>query len=319
MKIARSISLALAWGWLVLPCPAMAADMTCTSGLRGQDATGVVARVAFLSDLHLDGEKPLAYQNRLVRENVTRIMGLSPRPTHVVVLGDLSVAGKPSDYAVAKDVLSPFVKAGMDVAVAMGNHDRRGAFMEAFPECAQGPVPGRVVRVVDVGVVELVILDSHDDGKVDGAVDESQRSWLARHLLDVRKPVFICVHHDGRQMKRFAAETVTSSRCVAGYIHGHRHEWIVDALHGWSGATGPRFVRSVGLPSAGYWGDVGFVVMDCLSDSACLTLHETDCFFPNPSARNAASRRMREENDGARIVFPYDVTHTNALPHVKQD
>lgn len=263
-------------------------------------------RVALLSDLHLDGTDSVAHQNRLVAATVESVLKLKPRPGRVVVLGDIACyAGRPEDYRLAAEVLRPFADAGIPVELVMGNHDRRDALCDAFPACRQSEVPGRIVRTVDCGVAALVLLDSHDEGNGDGAIDPLQERWLESYLDKADKPTFVCVHHDGRQMKRFAASAVTRSPQVVGYLHGHRHAWLVDGIHGWKGPAGARLVRSVGLPSAGFWGDVGFAVLDCFADEAVLTLHESDCFFPTPESQTPAQRRMRAENDGARIVFPF--------------
>lgn len=263
-------------------------------------------RIVLLSDLHLDGANPAAHQNRQAVATVESVLKLAPRPDRVVVLGDIACyVGRPEDYRLAAEVLRPFAEADIPVELMMGNHDRRDALCDAFPACRQSEVPGRIVRTVDCGVATLVLLDSHDEGKGDGAIDPLQERWLESYLDRADRPTFLCVHHDGRQMKRFAASAVTRSPQVVGYLHGHRHTWLVDELHGWQGPAGARLVRSVGLPTAGFWGDVGFAVLDCFDNEAVLTLHETDCFFPTPESQTPAQRRMREENDGARIVFPF--------------
>ena len=267
-------------------------------------ASDVVCRVGFLSDLHLDGRDPTAVQNRTARETVRELLAVTPHVDKVIVCGDLShLSGFDEDYRLAAEVLKPFADAGIDVEVMTGNHDLRAPLCAAFPQAAKSAVPGCVVRTVDLGVAELVLLDSLVESRVDGDVDAVQERWLMKHLDDIDKPVFLCVHHDGRQMKRFATSVLAHSPKVAGYIHGHRHEWIVDALHCWRGSA--RLVRSVGLPSAGVWGDIGFAVMEFGRDAATLTLHERDCFFPDPSGRNGATAQMRRENDGSRVTFAY--------------
>ena len=278
--------------------------MTVAACGRAAAASDAICRVGFLSDLHVDGRNPTAVQNQTARETVRELLAVTPRVDRVVVCGDLShLLGLDEDYRLAAEVLKPFADAGIDVEVMTGNHDLRTPLCAAFPQAAKSAVPGCVVRTVDLGVAELVLLDSLVEGQVNGDVDAVQERWLLKHLDDADKPVFLCVHHDGRQMKRFATSVLAHSPKVVGYIHGHRHEWIVDALHCWKGSA--RLVRSVGLPSAGFWGDIGFAVMEFGRDSATLTLHERDCFFPDPSGRSEATARMRRENDGSHVTFAY--------------
>lgn len=289
-----------------------------TSAARGRASAvpDAVCRVGFLSDLHLDGRNPGAPQNLAARETVGALLSVMPRVDRVVVCGDLSHSlGLAEDYRLAAEILKPLADAGIGIEVMTGNHDLRAPLCAAFPQAAMSAVPGCVVRTVDLGVAELVLLDSLVENRVDGEVCAEQEKWLLKHLNDADKPVFLCVHHDGRQMKRFASSVLAHSPKIAGYIHGHRHAWIVDALHCWKGAA--RLVRSVGLPSAGFWGDIGFAVMEFGRRSATLTLHERDCFFPDPSGRCEATGYMRHENDGAQVALAYpDIQRSTVVSEV---
>jgi hypothetical protein len=182
-------------------------------------------------------------------------------------------------------------------------------FAEVFPEWAEtSEVKGRIVHVVKMPSVDLVLLDSLDQLKNksnhDGKINEAQIKWLEKFGASTKRPFFVCTHHDGRQMKKFAQTAIGTSTLMRGYIHGHRHSWMLDALHDWK--DGGRLVRSIGMPSAALWGDIGFVTFRDKGDHAEFKIFERDCFFPSPDFKREESWDvLRKENDGAVVKVLY--------------
>ena len=90
----------------------------------------------FVTDIHVSGlpdafPKPCERLSRFVDE----VLAMNPRPARVVSLGDLAyLHGLPEDYAKSKPLLKKLADAGIELVFAMGNHDRRSAFKEAWPE-----------------------------------------------------------------------------------------------------------------------------------------------------------------------------------------
>ena len=270
------------------------------------------ALAVLISDLHVSGEDAAKHTRPELEKTVAAILALSPRPARVVVFGDVAdTHGKACDYAAAKPLLEPLFAAGFEVSFMMGNHDHRAAFADAWPESAASSlVPGRFVHVVPVGGVDLVLMDSLWESpgvgtfnEVDGKVDGGQLEWLAEWGAKATRPFVVCTHHDGRQMKSFAKAAMKSSPKMCGYLHGHRHCWMPDVLHVWGSAA--RAVRSVGLPSTGAWGDIGFALFRAYSDRAELTLVERDFYFPKPApaAANPSWKAVLAENRNARVTF----------------
>ena len=116
----------------------------------------------FVTDIHVSGlpdafPKPCERLARFVDE----VLAMNPRPARVVSLGDLAyLHGLPEDYAKSKPILKKLADAGIELVFAMGNHDRRSAFKESWPEyVAKSPVPGRIVNIVSLGTADLVVLD----------------------------------------------------------------------------------------------------------------------------------------------------------------
>ena len=137
--------------------------------------------VVFISDLHIH---PDGYQPEKLRRTIADILAMDPKPRNVIALGDLAYAiGKPEDYALLKEIVAPLETAGIHLTMAMGNHDRRKRFAEAFPEMAAAThVKDRFVFVVETPRADFILLDSlqegenHDKWITPGAIDDEQRA-----------------------------------------------------------------------------------------------------------------------------------------------
>ena len=270
----------------------------------------------FLSDIHIEGGLAEAHhQNALFVETVEEVLKLRPRPARAVVFGDVArFFGKREDYAAAKPLLAK-LEAAMPVALATGNHDHRIPMSRAFPQrWAASPVPGRLVTVVDLGTMDLLLLDSLHETKPegewnagDGEIGKAQLDWLKRESSARKRPFFVGSHHNPREINDLGNEALvhlTGIENFAGWIHGHDHFWRRDVgLRGWDDSPlNRRPYRIVSLPSTGYWGDIGFVTVRTSGHGAELTNVERDFFFLNPlkpgERRPQEWDRLVEENNG---------------------
>lgn len=284
--------------------PSMAATDSASHGRKIDKSLAVI-----VSDSHICGDRKWHANDEAVK-TLNQILALDPLPAKMIVTGDIAaLVGLKKDYVEAKNVFAPIADAGIEIAWMMGNHDRRDAFAEVFPEWAgSSEVEGRIVHVVKMPSFDFVLLDSLDQLKKknnhDGKVGNDQIRWLEKFAAKTKRPFVVCTHHDGRQMKSFAQKSINLGPLMRGYIHGHRHSWMLDALHAWD--HGGRLVRSVGIPSASLWGDIGFVAVRDKGDHAEFKLHQRDCFFPSPDIKREKSWNLiREENDGKTIKILY--------------
>lgn len=141
----------------------------------------------------------------------------------------------------------------------------------------------------------VIVSDSHICG---------DRKWHANDEAVKTLNQILALDPLPAKMKSFAQKTINLGPLMRGYIHGHRHSWMLDALHAWD--HGGRLVRSVGIPSASLWGDIGFVAVRDKGDHAEFKLHQRDCFFPSPDIKREKSWDLiREENDGKTIKILY--------------
>lgn len=249
--------------------------------------------VALFSDTHVTADKTCAHSGAGLSRCVKDVLACNPRPAQVLIYGDLSVNhGVTNDYRVLKKLVEPLEKAGIRWSACMGNHDRRASFFSVFPDRARPAlVPDRLVSVVKTPHADFILLDSCLEGPVNGAIDDAQRTWLEKTLSHYGKPVFVGAHHPIGETG--VAGLLASSSDCAAYIHGHNHFWKQQKENG---------VETLCLPSTGWWGDIGYVMVKLDAQGATFTLHQFDYYTPRPAARPEDAKpewkaRVRK-NDG---------------------
>jgi Icc protein len=114
----------------------------------------------------------------------------------LVLCGDLSHAGAPSEYAVLRAALAG---APWPVVPMLGNHDRRDSFLAAFPE-APLTADGHVMAARAIGESVLVTLDTLVGPPFgwthSGRLGDARRAWLDATLEAARgRQVVVCAHH----------------------------------------------------------------------------------------------------------------------------
>ena len=283
----------------------------------------------FISDIHVSGpdvrgtvrgDQP-TYTRAYFDRTVDEILAMSPRPKRVVCFGDIAMwFGMHQDYEASLPGFRRLREAGVDVALALGNHDKRGVFARYHPEQAKAsPVPGRIVSVVDLGTCDLLLLDSLNETSPDegvmnaggGCIDRAQWDWLKAEAARRTRPFLCGAHHSPRQLvqeeggrKLDVLVFLKESPWFRGWVRGHDHFWSTE-FHFQKEKTFPN----VALPSTGFWGDVGFVTCRTYDDRAVLTLAERDFFYPKPlpagERRPSAWDRQVADRDGLRCTFMY--------------
>lgn len=295
-------------------------------------ATGVDENLSvFISDIHISGENVKGrwgvqptYQNPLLAKAVEEILAMRPRPKRVVCFGDIALwFGHDADYAAAKSLLQPIGDAGIELHLAMGNHDHRDSFLRAFPAYGKASsVPGRIVSVVDLGAADLLLLDSLQEAPggagagnpVPGAIDRAQWDWLREEAKRRTRPFFCGAHHSPKEMTQTIdgkqANVLSLFRdtpLFSGWIMGHDHSWSKTYfMQDWGSR---RLYRMAVLPSTGWWGDIGYAAMRTFPDRAELSLVQRDFFFPRPLAKDEKRPRAWDEviaeNRGQVCTFVY--------------
>jgi 3',5'-cyclic-AMP phosphodiesterase len=152
--------------------------------------------IAQISDLHIKLPDTLAYGRvdtaSALARCVTALNAFKPKPDLVVISGDLADTPTAGEYEHLKRLLTqlelPFV--GIP-----GNHDSRELMRAAFPQAyafSSGPLNQRV----EIGGLDLVLLDSSVPGKPHGELDAPTLTWLEVTLASSPgRPALLFLHH----------------------------------------------------------------------------------------------------------------------------
>ena len=270
--------------------------------------------VVFLSDLHVRSRDCRQYVSFAAQAE--EILRMDPLPRHVIVFGDIAFSGGGrKDYEASAPFFRQMMDLGIKVVFGMGNHDRRSAFLETWPDYAERQLfPGRIVSNTDLGPVDLLMLDGlqgtddagpDDKRPVAGAFDEPQQEWIADRLSKLSRPTIVASHFPlgdlsvcGRPFRRVLADTPQ----VAGYVHGHDHRWRTDWIA--RSYLDPNIVRTLSLPSTGHWGDIGYTVVRLSPNAARADFVQKGFFYPSPETpRTPAWDDVEREHRGASCTF----------------
>ena len=256
----------------------------------------------FLSDMHVAHPNPKniketwqpTHQNPYFERAVSEVLAMRPLPKRAVIFGDIALwYGWRKDYETSKPTIDRLREAGVEVTMTMGNHDHRESFLDIYREYAKpSPVEGRIVSVVDLGGVDLLLMDSLNENAegegsrniVSGTLDQVQQDWLVETAKAAKRPFLVGAHHPANELKVGAKplmEAMAKQPMFIGMVHGHEHCFETH-WHHFNDNPRPMY-RSACLPSTGWWGDIGFATMRILPDQALLTLVEDEFIFPKPT------------------------------------
>jgi 3',5'-cyclic-AMP phosphodiesterase len=210
---------------------------------------------ALVSDTHVPEDPLNDGRGFKPYDNMKRAMAqVAEAPVEgVLICGDLArTEGLEGDYRSLRTLLEP-VSGKLPVAMALGNHDDRAKFREAFKEHPgkSGMVMGKHVLVIESPVVRLVVLDSLlYVNRVAGLLGKLQRTWLEEYLAGAgNTPTVLFLHHpptdrDGDLLDsdRFL-NIVGGRRMVKAIVYGHSHRYVFERQDG---------MHLINLPATGY-------------------------------------------------------------------
>jgi len=192
--------------------------------------------IAQISDLHIKSPDTLAYGRvdtaSALERCVTALNEFAPSPDLVVISGDLADTPTDEEYEHLKRLLAPLKVPFVSIP---GNHDSRELMRTAFPRAyaaAFGPLNQRV----EIGGLDLVLLDSSVHGKPHGELDAPTLQWLEATLVSATdRPALLFLHHPpfktgiwhmDRQNLLNAGELASVVRChprvrliATGHVH----------------------------------------------------------------------------------------------------
>ena len=153
--------------------------------------------IAQISDLHIKPPGSLAYGKvdtaKALERCVAALNEFLPRPDFVVISGDLADTPSSVEYDYLKRLLAPLK---LPFAGIPGNHDSREMMRAAFPSAAYAFSAGALNQRVEVGGLDLVLLDSSVHGKPQGELEAPTLQWLDATLASSPdKPALVFLHH----------------------------------------------------------------------------------------------------------------------------
>jgi 3',5'-cyclic-AMP phosphodiesterase len=199
---------------------------------------------ALLSDIHLAADRNMVARGVNMTGHFKSasldLLSLSARPAGVFINGDCALqSGEMGDYAVLADLLKPLREAQMPIHLALGNHDNRFRFWQAFQDAnaARRPLEDKYVSLLSTPRVNWLILDSLDKtASTPGLLGKEQLTWLANTLdANKDKPAIVLIHHNpglagniGLKDTTALFEVIRPRKQVKAYIFGHTHTWRVE-------------------------------------------------------------------------------------------
>ncbi len=236
--------------------------------------------LALLSDLHVPGDVNnnyrgfYPYNNFRMAASQVADSGLEA----ALITGDLArLTGEPGDYSNLKQLLQP-IAGKMPVAMALGNHDHREHFLEAFTTTTaqKQEIENKYVLVMDHPEIQLIILDSlMSTNFTPGFLGKAQREWLASFLnSNKNKAVLLFFHHtlndgdnDLLDVDRLF-DIIVPHRQVKAIFYGHSHVYNYSIRND---------IHLVNLPALGYNFDdkdpIGWIEASFDNKGGAFTLH----------------------------------------------
>ncbi len=236
-----------------------------------------VARWALLSDTHIAADPDNRFRGFYPHRNLQKVTAqiATNLPDGIVVTGDLSRSrGGVEAYASFKSMLRPLAEK-RPIYMAVGNHDNRHDFFEAFEksDTSGEAVENKHIVTAMAGPVRMIVLDSLLYTNVyGGMLGRPQRTWLETYLnICDETPTIVFLHHTPRADlldARRLVETITPIPKVKAVVYGHSHKYDFYESDG---------VHFINLPATGYnftgAQPVGWVEARLTSKSGEFVLH----------------------------------------------
>ena len=190
--------------------------------------------IAQISDLHIKAPGTLAYGRvdtaRALERCVATLNQFTPKPDLVVISGDLVDTPRAEEYAHLKRLLAP-----LNIAFAgiPGNHDQRDMMRATLPQNYAFP-SGPLNQHLEIGGLDLVLLDSSVSGKPHGELDAPTLRWLEATLASAPdRPALLFLHHPPFQagIRHMDRQNLQNANELANVVKRHPRVQLIATGH----------------------------------------------------------------------------------------
>lgn len=214
--------------------------------------------IAQVTDIHLGFEpgNPREFNRQRLDRTLAALAAIDPLPDLMLATGDLVDRGDVDSYLRLREA---FAALPFPTHYAMGNHDVRRNFAQAFPEVKFAS--GFLQYVVETDPLRIVVLDTLEEGRHGGAFCERRAAWLRARLDEApERRTLIVQHHPPVEVGipwmntdpaepwvDRLADCLRGRDNIDGLICGHIHRAIVTRWEGITLATCPSTAPQVAL------------------------------------------------------------------------
>lgn len=190
--------------------------------------------IAQISDLHIKAPGTLAYGRvdtaRALERCVATLNQFTPKPDLVVISGDLVDTPRAEEYAHLKRLLAP-----LNIAFAgiPGNHDQRDMMRATLQQNYAFP-SGPLNQHLEIGGLDLVLLDSSVSGKPHGELDAPTLRWLEATLASAPdRPALLFLHHPPFQagIRHMDRQNLQNADELANVVKRHPRVQLIATGH----------------------------------------------------------------------------------------
>ncbi len=191
--------------------------------------------IAQISDLHIKPPGMLAYGRvdtaKALEHCVAVLNELRPTPDFVVISGDLADTPTSEEYDYLKHLLAPLK---LPFATIPGNHDSRELMRAALPQAGYASASGPLNQKLEIGGLDLLLLDSSVLGKPHGELDAPTLQWLDATLgSSTDRPALLFLHHPPffTGIWHMDRQNLNSSAELASIVRSHPRVQLIAAGH----------------------------------------------------------------------------------------
>ena len=190
--------------------------------------------IAQISDLHITPPGTFAYgcvdTAAALAAAIDTLNRFSPRPDLVVISGDIAHEALPEEYEHVTKLLRALQ---IPFAAIPGNHDRRSAIREVFPDPAYGATDSALNSTRRVGDLDILLIDSTVPDAVHGELDAATLGWLEKTLAASTRPALLFLHHPPFDTGIVSSDgmRLLNADALAALLKRHQRALLVAAGH----------------------------------------------------------------------------------------